>query len=218
MPHPDLHAEQAHLDRAWARPEAARGETQEQLQEAFRERGSTFQSFTERDIRVRNSLNRLEKLELGRESLIFGRIDAIGPAGAPGPAGTPGPAGAPGPAGSLETMESFHIGRLALSDADHEPLVVDWRAPVAEPFYRATGAHPMGLRRRRHFLTEGRRLLEIEDELPARRFRGWAETLGLSGSSVLMAALSRAHTGLRTSSPRSAEQDEIIRAPLPGVR
>ncbi len=197
MPHPDLHAEQAHLDRALARLEAVRAQTQEQLQEAFRERGSTFQSFTERDIRVRNSLNRLEKLELGRESLIFGRIDAIGPAGAPGPAGTPGPAGAPGPAGSgPETMESFHIGRLALSDADHEPLVVDWRAPVAEPFYRATGAHPMGLRRRRHFLTEGRRLLEIEDELFAPGgSEGAAETLGLSGSSVLMAALSRAHTG-----------------------
>jgi len=30
--------------------------------------------------------------------------------------------------------ESYHIGRLALSDAQHEPLVVDWRAPVAEPF------------------------------------------------------------------------------------
>ena len=117
-------------------------------------------------------------------------------------------------------MESFHIGRLALSDADHEPLVVDWRAPVAEPFYRATGAHPMGLRRRRHFLTEGRRLLEIEDELFAPGgSEGAAETLGLSGSSVLMAALSRAHTGRMRDivATVQAEQDEIIRAPLPGV-
>ena len=227
MPHPDLQAEQSHLDRALARLEAVRAQTQEQLKEAFRERGGTFQSFTERDIRVRHSLNRLEKLELGRESLIFGRIDAIGPAyppaptGAPGPADGPGPAGAPVPIGAGNgTLESFHIGRLALSDADHEPLVVDWRAPVAEPFYRATGAHPMGLRRRRHFLTEGRQLLDIEDELFAPGgSEGAAETLGLSGSSVLMAALSRAHTGRMRDivATVQAEQDEIIRAPLSGV-
>jgi DNA helicase IV len=233
MPHPDLQAEQAHLDRALARLEAVRAQTQEQLKEAFRERGGTFQSFTERDIRVRHSLNRLEKLELGRESLIFGRIDAIGPAYPPGPADAPGPAYPPGSAGAAVpvgapvpigagngTLESFHIGRLALSDADHEPLVVDWRAPVAEPFYRATGAHPMGLRRRRHFLTEGRHLLDIEDELFAPGgSEGAAETLGLSGSSVLMAALSRAHTGRMRDivATVQAEQDEIIRAPLAGV-
>jgi DNA helicase IV len=270
MAHPDLPAEQAHLDRALARLEAVRAQTQEQLAEAFRERGGTFQSFTERDIRVRNSLNRLEKLQLGREALIFGRIDANGPFGLvapasddPGPAyaasadsglvdsapadatpagpadatpaasadigqvdsapadATPaGPADAT-PAGSgYGTVESFHIGRLALSDADHEPLVVDWRAPVAEPFYRATGAHPMGLRRRRHFLTAGRRVLDLEDELFAPGgSEGAAETLGLSGSSVLMAALRRAHTGRMRDivATVQAEQDEIIRAPLSGV-
>ena len=82
MAHPDLPAEQAHLDRALARLEAVRAQTQDHLREALRERGGTFQSFTERDIRVRQSLNRLEKLELGREALIFGRIDAAVPPGA----------------------------------------------------------------------------------------------------------------------------------------
>ena len=52
--------------------------------------------------------------------------------------------------------ESFHIGRLAVADEQSEPIVVDWRAPVAEPFYRATGREPMGLVRRRHFAVEGR--------------------------------------------------------------
>ena len=47
---------------------------------------------------------------------------------------------------------------------DQEPLVVDWRAPVAEPFYRATGRFPMGLSRRRHFSLQGRTLIGIEDE------------------------------------------------------
>ena len=78
----------------------------------------------------------------------------------------------------------------------------------------------MGLRRRRHFLTEGRRVLDLEDELFAPGGSpGAAETLGLSGSGVLMAALSRAHTGRMRDivATVQAEQDEIIRAPLPGV-
>ncbi|HMK96302.1 MAG TPA: UvrD-helicase domain-containing protein, partial [Acidimicrobiales bacterium] len=166
------------------------------------ERGGTFQSYTERDIRVRTSLNRLEKLELGREALIFGRIDRRAD-------GQP-----------LGSQESFHIGRLALSDQYHEPLVVDWRAPIAEPFYRATGAHPMGLRRRRHFMAEGRRLLDLEDELFGPDIPdGTAGPLGLSGPSVLMAALERAHTGRMRDivATVQAEQDEIIRAPLAGA-
>jgi DNA helicase IV len=202
MAHPDVPAEQAYLYQAYERLEAVRAETQAQLREAFRERGGTFQSYAERDIRVRNSLNRLEKLQLGREALIFGRIDRAA-------AGS----------GDLDG-ESFHIGRLAISDAAHEPLVVDWRAPVAEPYYRATGARPMGLRRRRHFLTEGRRVLDLEDELFAPDGAdGAAEVLGLSGPSVLMAALERAHTGRMRDivATVQAEQDEIIRAPLSGA-
>ncbi|HET9060856.1 MAG TPA: ATP-binding domain-containing protein [Acidimicrobiales bacterium] len=195
MAHPDLDSEQEHLDEAYRRLEVLRADTQANLTEAFRERGGTFQSFTERDIRVRNSLNRLEQLEVGHESLIFGRIDRDG-------------------------GDKFHIGRLALSDAEHEPLVVDWRAPVAEPFYRATGAYPMGLRRRRHFMTDGRRVLDLEDELfTAEGSDGSMRAQGLSGPGVLMAALARAHTGRMRDivATVQAEQDEIIRAPLPGV-
>ena len=219
MAHPDLTAEQAHLDRAYERLETVRAETQAQLREAFSERGGTFQSYTERDIRVRNSLNRLEKLQLGREALIFGRIDRAGPVEPRHPMSHGAAAGteAGERAGS---GESFHIGRLAVSDRDHEPLVVDWRAPVAEPFYRATGAHPMGLRRRRHFLSEGRKLVDLEDELfePGNP-DGTAGGLGLSGPGVLMAALERAHTGRMRDivATVQAEQDEIIRAPLAGA-
>jgi DNA helicase IV len=218
MAHPDVPAEQAYLDRAYERLEVVRGETQARLQEAFRERGGTFQSYTERDIKVRNSLNRLEKLQLGREALIFGRIDRPGHQDGEG-AGASEAVAAGGERGRGED-ESFHIGRLALSDAEHEPLVVDWRAPVAEPFYRATGARPMGLRRRRHFLTDGRRVVDLEDELFAPDgTEVSAEVLGLSGPGVLRAALERAHTGRMRDivATVQAEQDEIIRSPLPGA-
>src|ERR1700674_4261452 len=75
MPHPDLAAEQAHVDHAYERLEAMRAAAADMLREAFGERGGTFQAVTERDIRVRTSLNRLEQLEIGGESLVFGRID-----------------------------------------------------------------------------------------------------------------------------------------------
>jgi hypothetical protein len=200
MAHPDVPAEQAHVDLAYERLTAMREAAQSMLLDAFGERGGTFQAVTERDIRVRNSLGRLEHLQLGRESLVFGRIDRAGAA----------PDDAP---------EAFHIGRLAISDANQEPLVVDWRAPVAEPFYRATGAHPMGLVRRRHFLTEGPRIVDLEDELFDPEGDNSGRGLGLSGPQVLLSALERSRTGRMRDIVATVqrEQDEIIRAPLAGI-
>ncbi len=204
MPHPDLAAEQAHVDHAYERLEVMRAATLDMLHDAFGERGGTFQALTERDIRVRTSLNRLEQLQIGGESLVFGRIDRRAPSSDAAP-----------------RAEDFHIGRLAISDAEQEPLVVDWRAPVAEPFYRATGAHPMGLTRRRHFLTEGRRVLDLEDELFGDDAGGRAGEPGaaLSGPAVLLATLERSRTGRMRDIVATVqrEQDEIIRGPLPGV-
>ncbi len=204
MSHPDLAAEQAHVDHAYDRLQAMRAAASEMLRVAFGERGGTYQAVTERDIRVRTSLNRLEQLQIGRESLVFGRIDRR----------TAGRQGQP-------LDEAFHIGRLAVSDADQEPLVVDWRAPVAEPFYRATGAHPMDLTRRRHFLTEGRRVIDLEDELfgEGTESGGGRLGLGLSGSGVLLAALERSRTGRMRDIVATVqrEQDEIIRGPLAGI-
>jgi DNA helicase IV len=205
MTHPDVPAEQAHVDLAYARLAAMRSAAAARLQDAFSERGGTFQALTERDIRVRNSLSRLEHLELGRESLVFGRIDRRAAEGPPNGSGTP--------------SESFHIGRLAISDLDQEPVVVDWRAPIAEPFYRATGAHPMGLNRRRHFLTEGQHVVDLEDELFDVEGTDAGVGLGLSGPQVLLATLERSRTGRMRDIVATVqrEQDEIIRGPLPGI-
>src|SRR5439155_6953068 len=108
-------------------------------------------------------------------------------------------------------------GRLAIPDKEQEQLVVDWRAPVAEPFYRATGRHPLGLSRRRHFFCDGRLLKGIEDE-------GFADgegdgELGLAGPGALLAALERARTGQMRDivATIQKEQDEIIRSDLGGV-
>jgi DNA helicase IV len=200
MTHPDVPAEQAHVSHAYARLQQMRERASEMLRDAFGEQGRTFQAVTERDIRVRTSLGRLDQLQLGNEALVFGRIDRMAQER---------------PGGS----ETFHIGRLAISDVDQEPLVVDWRAPIAEPFYRATGAFPMSLLRRRHFLTEGEKILDLEDELFGAAGGEEGADLGLSGSTVLLSALARSRTGRMRDIVATVqrEQDEIIRGPLSGV-
>ena len=141
--------------------------------------------------------------------------------------------GADGPA----LGESFHIGRLAVSGPDHEPLVVDWRAPVAEPFYRATGLDPQGLARRRHLAVRGRTVLGLEDEYfvdpdgrPAARPDAGQQSAGeggerllsdgmvLGGPGALLSALGQARTGHMGDivGTIQREQDEIIRSPLAG--
>ncbi|MDP9071080.1 MAG: AAA family ATPase [Actinomycetota bacterium] len=201
--HPGLQEEQAHIDRAYERVESMRAAAGALLESTLRQRGGTPQALAERDVMVRTTLQRLDQLEMGRESLCFGRIDR-------------------------EDGESFHIGRLAVSSEDHEPLVVDWRAPVAEPFYRATGRHPMGLVRRRHFATEGRRVVGIEDEVfgllgadgdVSDHDLSTAEGAGAIASGALLAALTRARSGRMRDIVATVqkEQDEVIRAELPGV-
>ena len=191
-PTSDIDREQAYIDRAYERLEAMRATAESMRDSVLADgKGGTHAAREEREIMVRQSLERIERLNIGREALCFGRIDR-----------TDG--------------ERYYIGRLPVSDEHHEPLVVDWRAPVAEPFYRATGRHRMGLVRRRHFTTKGRRIVNIEDEvfdLDA------ANDHGLVGEGALMAALERGRTGRMHDivATIQAEQDEIIRAPMPGV-
>lgn len=144
----ELAAEQAFVDHAYACLDSMRGEANAMLEGVLDlGRGGTFQSRTERDVVVRTSLARLEQLDIGDQALTFGRIDRL--------------ADVEKPNGDTET---FHIGRLAVHGPDHEPLVVDWRAPVSEPFYRATGRDPLGLVLRRHLALRGRSVISVEDE------------------------------------------------------
>ena len=123
------------------------------------------------------------------------------------------------PTTPVDGGDAFYIGRVAVADRNQEVVVVDWRAPVAEPFYRATGRHTMGLARRRHFATRGRSLLDIEDELFGERALGVGRDDGISGYGALISALETARSGRLGDivATIQGEQDEIIRAPMPGV-
>ncbi|HEX5365124.1 MAG TPA: hypothetical protein VFW63_00470 [Acidimicrobiales bacterium] len=202
--HPDLAAEQAYIEQAYDSLDAARRTATRLRSMVEVGKGGTEQARWEREMIEENIAARLDYLDLGDASLVFGRIDQSRAAGG----------------------ETFYIGRIAVADETQEPLVVDWRAPVAEPFYRATGRTPMGLVRRRHFATRGRKLLGIEDEL----FGEGAGLLGgelsisddgtrVRGQSSLIAALEESRTGHLGDivATIQGEQDEVIRSPLPGV-
>jgi DNA helicase IV len=233
-------AEQEFVDMAYARLDAMRSDANAMLEGVLDVgKGGTFQSRTERDVIVRTSLARLEQLDIGDQALTFGRIDRV----LDGVNGDRAEAAGSEP--SDPGTETFHIGRLAIHSADHDPLVVDWRAPIAEPFYRATGRDPQGLVLRRHLALEGRRVVGLEDErfavpgsvgqpaspgLAAESAEGFDDggdgggelivgDLPIGGPAALLAALDRARSGRMTDivSTIQREQDEIIRAPLPGV-
>lgn len=192
MIHPEVESEQAYLDRAHERLDAMREAARALSAEVVGEgAGGTYANRVERDIRVELSGRRLAQLNIGDSSVAFGRLDYTD--------------------GLLA-----YIGRVGVSDENGDQLVVDWRAPVAEPFYRATPAEPLGVGRRRHFLFRGRRIVGIDDELLDRRAPGG---LVLLGEGALLAGLGRARTGRMHDivSTIQAEQDSVIRSGLPGI-
>ncbi len=204
MTHPDLDNEQAYIDHAHACLEATRAEVESMRDSVEGGRGGTHQNRFERDVMWDRVDSRLSQLDLGDMSLVFGRIDTEA---------VPSHNGA-----EARPPEAFYIGRVAVSDEQREPVVVDWRAPVAATFYRATGVDPMGLRRRRHFATRGSTLLGIDDEL----FGSAADALDhgeVQGHGALISALEESRSGRLSDivGTIQAEQDRIIRSELPGV-
>ncbi|MCQ3810397.1 MAG: AAA family ATPase [Acidimicrobiia bacterium] len=157
--------------------------------------GGTHQARYEREIIWDSISTRLSALDIGDASLVFGRLDWAEEMGG----------------------DQLYVGRVAVWDDDQEPVTIDWRAPAAEAFYRATGGEPMGLSRRRHFVTRGRELLGVEDEyFGESNGRG---RLPLVGEATLRAGLEAGRTGRLADAAATIqiEQDAIIRSPLPGV-
>ncbi len=111
--------------------------------------------------------------------------------------------------------ETWYVGRRHVEDEGGDPVVVEWRAAVAVPYYRASHSEPLGLVRRRQFVVEGPRLLSIGDDL----FDGTGAAGRPRGEEALLVELERARTGemLDIVATIQPEQDEVIRAPAPGV-
>ncbi|SDU95226.1 DNA helicase IV [Microlunatus sagamiharensis] len=196
----EIAVEQAHVDLVYARlGEATRSAQQvatagRSLHSSDREsyvREEDGTRLYERDVFAFQSAKRLAVLDAEHEGLVFGRLDR-----------TDG--------------EVRYVGRIGVRDEDYEPLVIDWRAPAAEPFYRATPTQPMQVVRRRVLRCQGPTVVGIEDDLLDSENADGG--LVVIGEGALMAALSRArgHQMRDIVATIQAEQDEAIRAPYQG--
>src|SRR3954469_2116007 len=195
----ELAREQAYVTTLYAKLDTERVAAQRRLDETLRQTGGTPQARTERDVATTLYTDRLAQLGSVEQGLAFGRLDFV-------------------PENAEETT---YIGRLGLldEDDDYQPLLVDWRAPVARPFSLATAASPEGVRRRRHLRSLTRKVTGFDDEILDLTAADQGQDLGLAGEAALLAALEQRRTGEMSDivATIQAEQDRIIRAPLGGV-
>lgn len=185
-------------DRAYARLDALRAQARERLSDvrAAGSHGSPTQR-TERDSFATMYEDRLAQLRAVEDRLVFGRID-----------NTAG--------------ERRYIGRIGLSDERHEPILTDWRAEAARPFYEATPSHHGDIVMRRHITLHFRTVAGIEDEVldvHSAHVNTASEQGTLTGEGALLASLGSRRTGKMTDivATIQAEQDRIIRTDLAGA-
>jgi DNA helicase IV len=196
LPNP-VQAEQVHLSTFYAALVAERERAEERKQDEQLVSTRNAQALHQRDGRIRDLNARLARLNAAEEGLYFGRLDAA-------------------------DGEILHIGRIGLHDDDYEPLLVDWRAPAARPFYIATAVANEGVVRRRHIQTRLRKVVDVQDEqLDLNREAADASKpgTGVMGEAVLLKALEARRTGRMESIVQTiqADQDRIIRSELPGI-
>lgn len=190
--------ERRYVGMLYERLDARRADTARRLKDVLHdETVGTPQALTERDAAAAMYTDRLAALRAAEHGLAFGRLDT-------------------------EDGERRYVGRLGLLDEDHdyEPLLMDWRAPAARPFYTATAASPEGMRRRRHLRTRRREVLAIDDEVLDLTDAAAARSgTGLTSEAALMAAVGAARTGRMGDivATIQAEQDAIIRSKPSGV-
>lgn len=196
----DFESEQAYIDYAYTRLEMLR-ERAQAIEDGYNDvgRGGTHQAKYEKDAAISLARSRIAALNIGGQPLCFGRLDLEDQS-------------------AIEGQLTAYIGRLAIAGTEQEPLIIDWRAPVAEPFYRATALDPIGVIRRRHFHMNNKEIIRIDDEV-------FDETgaernhLNVVGEAALLTAVSKKRTGRMGDivATIQREQDMAIRAPLNNV-
>jgi hypothetical protein len=118
---------------------------------------------------------------------------------------------------STDGSEPVYVGRLGLTDRAGRRLLVDWRAPAAEPFFAATHANPMGLASRRRYRWTGGRISDYWDEVFS--LDGLQGHAALDDQSAFIASLGTSRTPRMRDvlSTIAADQDAIIRASSRGA-
>jgi DNA helicase IV len=188
----ELQSEQTYVTELYRRLDAERARVKDKYRAALRgpidkQDGATL---VDRDVEVRAIAKQMTRLNVADHGLCFGRLDTT-------------------------AGERVYVGRIGILDEanDYEPLLVDWRAPAARAFYVATAASPENMRRRRQFLTRGRRIVEFSDE-----FFGRPDGADRGDAALLAAVNAPRGDGMRDIvATIQSEQDEIIRLEHQGV-
>jgi DNA helicase IV len=191
----ELVREQDYVTLLYGRLDALRETASGQLRSVLLSDSGTHQARSERDARAGRYSDEVARLNAVEERLCFGRLD-------------------------FQADGHHYIGRIGIFDEEgHEPLLVDWRAPIARAFYLATAASPDGVRRRRHIRTVGRTVVRLDDEVLDLDAAHDGQRDGLTGEAALMAAVNAGRTGRMGDIVETiqAEQDRIIRSPRQGV-
>jgi DNA helicase IV len=197
----EMAAEQAYVDALYAHLDALRTRAAAALDEVRRAPVvPTPAGRAERDAFDALHTERLRQLGAVEERLVFGRLDLVG-------------------------GERRYVGRIGLSDEERRQLLIDWRAPAASAFYQATAAAPRDVVRRRHLGLRGRSVSGLDDEvldaeaLAVTAAAGGDPLATVTGEGALITALTAHRTGRMRDivATLQAEQDRVVRAPLPGV-
>ncbi|MFN2534262.1 MAG: UvrD-helicase domain-containing protein [Pseudonocardiaceae bacterium] len=209
--HPEVTVEQDYLSLLYRHLDERRRYTAARLAEVLRAPTTgTPQALTERDAAAAMYAQQLANLDGVEQGLCFGRLDLHSGAD-------------DGDNADGDTQGVRYVGRLGLLDEqrDYQPLLIDWRAPAARPFYTATAARPEGVRRRRHIRTRSRKVLGVDDEVLDLNGAEPSSTTtsSLTSEAALLAALAESRTGRMSDivATIQAEQDRIIRAKPQGV-
>ena len=191
----DIDREQHYVSMLYGRLDHLRERASGRLAAVLRTSGGTHQARGERDANSALYAEQIARFDAAENRLCFGRLD-FGPG------------------------ERRYVGRLGIHDENgDEPLLMDWRAPAARPFYLATAAAPEGVRRRRHIRTRQRTVVGLDDEVLDLASAASAGRDGLVGEAVLLAALNASRTGRMGDIVETiqAEQDRVIRSEHTGV-
>jgi DNA helicase IV len=192
----ELDREQDYITVLYARLDDLRKRAGDRMAGVLRQAGGTPQARVERDAFSGMYRQQLAQFDAAENGLCFGRLE-------------------------FDDGELRYVGRLGIhSDTDeYAQLLMDWRAEAARPFYLATAAAPGDVRVRRHLRTRGRTVVSLDDEVLDLAVADPSRHEGLTGESALLAALNATRTGSMTDIVETiqAEQDVIIRAPMPGA-
>ncbi len=188
--------EQRYVSLLYSRLDDLRRQVAKRLATLLRETGGTPQARSQRDTATAMYTEQVAHYDAVENALCFGRLDFSG-------------------------GERRYIGRIGIFDdaGEYEPLLLDWRAPAARPFYLATAASPDGVCRRRHIRTPGRTVVALDDEVLDLSAARDSRREEVTGEAALLAALNAGRTGRMRDIVETiqAEQDRVIRADLGGV-